>query len=477
MRDDASGKHSRRNFMTAAGAAVIATGATVGAAAAPAGKRAGGRDHDVIVIGAGFAGLAAARELGKAGLHTLILEARTRFGGRTFTSTFADEKVELGGTWIHWSQPFVWTEAQRYGLSIVETVGAIPEHASLLYDGQLASGPAEEFWTPLAEGMAKLCNVDGQEGRTVFPRAHDPLFSGKFREFDGLSLAERLEQVKLSRREEALVACQLAINCHNDPKVGGFADQLKWWSLGDFEMGRLFDKLGRYKLREGTQGLAKAMLGDTPAEIRLGNAVKRVEVTAKGARVTSARGEVFTARSVVVAVPLNVLANIEFLPGLPAAKLEASRLGHTGRGVKFYVHVKEKIGKWLGQAPYPHPITLAWTDHERDDGTVIVAFGPPNAIDVTDEAQVYQALRTLLPGVTLTAVTGYQWATDPYSRGTWCWYHPMQLTNSFEALRAPHQCLFFASADWANGWRGFIDGAIESGLTAAREARAMLGRA
>ena len=57
---------------------------------------------DVIVVGAGLAGLTAARELGKAGHRVLVLEGRDRPGGRTFTSELADTEVELGGAFIHW---------------------------------------------------------------------------------------------------------------------------------------------------------------------------------------------------------------------------------------------------------------------------------------------------------------------------------------------------------------------------------------
>ena len=59
--------------------------------------------YDAIVIGAGFAGLVAARELGKiAGTDVLLVEARDRIGGRTWTSNELDEDIEMGGTWVHW---------------------------------------------------------------------------------------------------------------------------------------------------------------------------------------------------------------------------------------------------------------------------------------------------------------------------------------------------------------------------------------
>ena len=65
-------------------------------------------DVDVVVIGAGFAGLVAARELGRAGLDVLVLEARDRVGGRTWTDHRLGHDLELGGTWVHWVQPHAW---------------------------------------------------------------------------------------------------------------------------------------------------------------------------------------------------------------------------------------------------------------------------------------------------------------------------------------------------------------------------------
>lgn len=58
--------------------------------------------YDVIVIGAGFAGLVAARDLSKENLSVLLIEGRDRIGGRTWTAKELGEEFEMGGTWIHW---------------------------------------------------------------------------------------------------------------------------------------------------------------------------------------------------------------------------------------------------------------------------------------------------------------------------------------------------------------------------------------
>ena len=81
------------------------------------------RSVDVVVIGGGFAGITAARDLQKRGFKVLVLEARDRLGGRTWSEDRNGFHVELGGTWVHWTQPFVWAEKERYGLEVQETPG------------------------------------------------------------------------------------------------------------------------------------------------------------------------------------------------------------------------------------------------------------------------------------------------------------------------------------------------------------------
>ncbi|MBT6905391.1 MAG: NAD(P)-binding protein, partial [Gemmatimonadetes bacterium] len=83
--------------------------------------------YDVIVIGGGFAGVTAARDISMRGHRALILEARPRLGGRTFTSRFSGHDIDLGGTWFGNSQPFIWTEKMRYGLELAESAAANSE--------------------------------------------------------------------------------------------------------------------------------------------------------------------------------------------------------------------------------------------------------------------------------------------------------------------------------------------------------------
>lgn len=108
----------RRSFLTGAATLAATTPLAVSAISSSdktsTAARDAKHDFDVIVIGGGFAGATAARELGLQGYKTLILEARSRLGGRCYTSKFAGQDIEYGGAWVHWLQPHVWAEMQRY---------------------------------------------------------------------------------------------------------------------------------------------------------------------------------------------------------------------------------------------------------------------------------------------------------------------------------------------------------------------------
>ena len=92
----------------------------------------------------------------------------------------------------------------------------------------------------------------------------------------------------------------------------------------------------------------------------------------------------------------------------------------------------------------------------------------------TNNASVREAFESAIPGLDILEVIGHDWEGDAFSRGTWSMYRPGQLTRSVPAARMPEGQLVFAGADLARGWTGFVDGAIESGLTAAIAVRRVL---
>src|SRR5215467_11534436 len=98
--------------------------------------------HDVIVVGGGFAGVAAAREAVRAGRSALLLEARDRLGGRTWTAGWNGHDIEYGGGWVHWHQPHTWSEILRHGLEV--ELGPDAERAGWYVNGERRAGTIAE---------------------------------------------------------------------------------------------------------------------------------------------------------------------------------------------------------------------------------------------------------------------------------------------------------------------------------------------
>jgi cytochrome c2 len=107
---------------------------------------------------------------------------------------------------------------------------------------------------------------------------------------------------------------------------------------------------------------------------------------------------------------------------------------------------------------------------------VLIAFGTsPGKIDVHSAAAVQAEVRKFMPNLEVTETIAYDWHLDPFSLGTWCILRPGQMTKYLAALREPEGVVHLAGGDFALGWRGFIDGAIESGNAVAHEVIARLG--
>ena len=170
-------------------------------------------DYDVIVVGGGFAGITVARDLSRTGRRVLLLEARNRLGGRTFTSQFAGHQVELGGTWISWHEPHIWAEVTRYQLALSETPGmAVPAYLGWMTNkGELKETTAQEMGGFLEAGISKL--VAGAE--QVFPRPYEPFFTDDYKQWDKFSYQARLDQIELSEGELQLTRALYNLAYHH----------------------------------------------------------------------------------------------------------------------------------------------------------------------------------------------------------------------------------------------------------------------
>ena len=460
----------RRSFIKRAtgglaAAPLLASGAAVNATS-------DGR-YDTIVIGGGFAGVTAAREASLRGLKTLLVEAQPRLGGRTLTLDLAEHQLDVGGTWIGWGQPHVWAEVMRYELAIEESAAAVAERAVWMEARRRVEGPYEVF----AKLFERAAEAFYAPARAAFPRPFDPLYVKGLEKLDAMNATEAIEGLDISETERGIALSLATINGHSPADQSSYLDQLRWMALGNFDVWNMFDNLGRYRVHGGTKRLLDRIHADSRAETLLEMPIDSVTHNKDGVIVKTKSGERFRARTVIVAVPLNCLVDIEFKPGLAAAKRRVSKARHTGSGTKFYVRIKSGESPVMCTGTHDMPFNFLWTEYDDKDSQILVGFGASeDLLDIHSDAAVQSAVRQYLPNAELIESFTYDWNVDPYARGSWCMYRPNVLTQDFAELQRAEGDVYFAGADIANGWRGFIDGAIESGMRVGHQVSARLAR-
>ncbi len=415
---------------------------------------------DVVVIGGGFAGLTAARDLQQRGLAVLVLEARDRLGGRTWSADRNGFHVELGGTWIHWTQPFVWAEKERYGLEIQETPGCVADRVVIKIDGVIRD-LREDQLGEVVSGFEHFF----AEAKAVWERPYDSQHSWELiKERDPLTVADRLAALDLTPLQRTSIGGFLEILSMNQPENASYVEMMRCWSLTGWNYELFNDTAARYKFTHGTGALVQAMASDGGFAVELNQEVMSVQQSAEGVTVTTAAGDAISAKRAVVTVPLNVMHRVAFDPPLEELKLEASRLKHVGGGAKVFFEVEGDPGAVMTLARSTEsPLIGSFTYQRGEQHSVLAGFSlEPDALE-RSVADWQPVLEEFVPGIRLRSTFGHDWGGDALSQGSWCTYRPGTLTRFSDALPRQEGHLFFASGDHGEGWRGFIEGAIASG--------------
>ena len=430
-------------------------------------RAATGVDADVIVIGAGFAGLIAARELSRAGRSVIVLEARDRVGGRTWTDHRLGHDLELGGTWVHWVQPHTWAEMTRYGRDIVRSPAA-EEAYWLGAGGARRTGTLADFMAVIDEGQARIV----ERTLEAIPRGVDPT-TGAIRDLDHQSIQDRIEELGLD--DEARAANESVWVGHVNAPLDqvGMSSAYRWAAATGGHWELMHEASATYRVVDGMSAWTRAIAEDVPG-IRLGQTV--VSVTDEGSSVVveTAGGERLRAGRVVSTLPVNAIAGIRFEPELPEVWHRLNAETVASQGTKVWIKVRGEVTRFFAYGTQDHALSVLKSEYPGvdEDGTphtILVGFGPDHTrIDLDSLASVQAAVDAVRPGLEVVDVAAHDWMTDPLSRNTWMTHRPGQLTRDLRELQEPAGRVHFATTDNADLWGGFIDGAIESGLREAR---------
>lgn len=257
-------------------------------------------------------------------------------------------------------------------------------------------------------------------------------------------------------------------------------------------MATMYDAAACFKLGNGgTTNLARHILAEYNGDRVLKKVVTAIEET-KNAKVmvACADGSSYRARRVVCTIPLNCLLDVHFDPPLSAGKQSAAQSGHTNLGEKYHFAMNEVQGNWFANTSDTESsflfglkdhdgkcceyglillarLTFAGTQSANRAGSLAMMFGHSGKLtDPTKSDHVISEFKKLQPNGEVRGYVSHTWSEDPYAKGAWFCASPGQATKSLKALQEPHGRVFMANADWAQGWRGFIDGAIEQGARA-----------
>jgi monoamine oxidase len=411
---------------------------------------------DTIIVGAGAAGLMAARELRHAGREILVLESSDRIGGRVLTlhGTNAGVPVELGAEFIHGDAPETTRLLDEARLVTISVDGE--QYRS--DKGELS--PQGDIWKKMRRVFRRM-NAE---------RKHDR----SFQDF----LDEKPGGAKLKAARELARGFVEGFNGADTTRISekSLADQ------GDPTEGAAEAR----RIVNGYSALIEYMQRDVADAMRLSSPVARIVWDKSGVRVFERNGSEHNAKTVIVTVPLPVLqddSSLVFEPDIPALRSGANQLvmGQVARvsvvlkerfwekrieKLSFLHSPKRPFNVWWTQNPICAPLLTGWSGGPR--AVELLEGGDIEFAAIDELARVFGIQRRRADAM-LDSIHTWDWMNDPHIRGAYSYSGVGGHFASRILARSIDDTLFFAGEATDSGSSGTVEGAIASGKRAAQK--------
>uniref|UniRef100_A0A2K5XDP5 Amine oxidase n=1 Tax=Mandrillus leucophaeus TaxID=9568 RepID=A0A2K5XDP5_MANLE len=429
-----------------------------------------GHMFDVVVIGGGISGLSAAKLLTEYGVSVLVLEARDRVGGRTYTVRNEHVNyVDVGGAYVGPTQNRILRLSKELGIETYKV--NVCERLVQYVKGKTYPfrGAFPPVWNPIAYlDYNNLWRTIDNMGKEI--PADAPWEAQNAAEWDKMTMKELIDKICWTKTARRFATLFVNINVTSEPHEVS-ALWFLWYVKQCGGTTRIFSVTNGGQERKFVGGSGQVserimdLLGD---KVKLNQPVTHVDQSSDNIIIETLNHEHYECKYVINAIPPTLTAKIHFRPELPAERNQLIQRLPMGAIIKCMMYYKEAFWKKkdycgcmiIEDEDAPISITL---DDTKPDGSL------PDLLYFLD-------VNFLLKQRYLH-YEEKNWCEEQYSGGCYTAYFPPGIMTQYgRVIRQPVGRIFFAGTETATKWSGYMEGAVEAGERAAREVLNGLGK-
>lgn len=438
---------------------------------------------EIVVVGAGYAGLTAARHLIAAGKEVIVLEARDRVGGRVYTQQLSENfYVDLGGQWIGPTQDKIYALCKELGVgtfgtynqgkNIISLRKKVKTYRGLIPKIDIPSLLNIDFTIKKLEKLAKQVDLE------------TPWLVDQAEKWDSQTLATFLDrEVKFSNARTVIDAGMETIYATSSAEISLLNALFYIHSGGSLNALLSIDQGAQQdRIQGGAQLPAERLADQFRDRIRFNAPVRQITQDESGVQVQYDGGQI-QAKKVIVAIPPTLAAKIDYHPSLPPTRVQLTQRMPMGTVIKCYAIYDRPWWRDLGYSGQivadPNLPFQTTFDNSPSDGSkgVLMAFCLANRARPLLNLSMEERGKIILEGLVhcfgpaaakVEQYLDHSWAAEEWSGGCYVGLRsPGAWVGYGNALVEPCGHIHWAGTETATVWNGYIEGAIRSGEDAA----------